>query len=492
MTLPVRFALLSLLTSAAWSPVLGQDRQLGTIEFANSGAAAAQASFELGVLLLHSFEYADAAEAFRRAQSIDEAFALAYWGEAMTYNHPLWQQQDGEAALAALARYDGDPASDRERMYLAAVRELYGEGTKAERDRRYMEAMRRLHEAHPDDAEAQAFYALSILGLTDGTRDFANYMRAAATASPVFEANPDHPGAAHYIIHSFDDPIHAPLGLPAAKAYGAIAPDAGHAQHMTSHIFLAMGMWDDVIRANINATTVQDRGRAAQGLTPNHCGHYSSWLAYGYLMKERWQQAEQAMDRCQGSQARPDPDDRGYYAGMRARQVIDSGDWAATDRWTFDVSDAPRAQRGYDFTTAYAALQRGDLSTGREILTRLRGQDQELPRLRIQEMELEALLARAEGNLARAVELLTEAADLEASLPFEFGPPASLKPPHELLGEVLLDAGRAAEAVQAFRTSLEITPLRTPSMRGLARAADAAGMDTLASETGQRIAAIVR
>jgi tetratricopeptide (TPR) repeat protein len=314
-------------------------------------------------------------------------------------------------------------------------------------------------------------------------------MRAAAVAQPLFLSNPEHPGAAHYLIHSFDDPIHAPLGLAAARAYGAIAPDAGHAQHMTSHIFVAMGMWDDVIRANINATTVQDRGRAARGTGPNHCGHYSSWLAYGYLMKERWSDAEAAMDRCQQSQAHPDSDDRGYYARMRARQVIDRKDWNAAGRWTFDVSDAPAAQRGYDFTTAYAAAQRGDLEVARRLLDTFARQRSDDPRAHIQELELEALLARAGGAEDRAIELLEEAAEMEEGLPFEFGPPASLKPPHELLGEVLLDAGRPAEAVAAFQASLELTPMRTPSLRGLAEAAERAGMESLARETRERIRA---
>jgi tetratricopeptide (TPR) repeat protein len=488
----LRLSALALVLSALPCPGAAQERRLGSVEFPNSGAPEAQRDFLSGVLLLHSFEYEDAAEAFRRAQQIDEDFALAYWGEAMTYNHPLWRQQDREAARRALSRYRGTPGTARERMYLDAVGELYGDGDKSERDTRYMEAMRRLHQAHPRDAEAQAFYALSILGLTNGTRDFRSYMRAAAVAQPVFESNPEHPGAAHYLIHSFDDPIHAPLGLPAARAYGAIAPDAGHAQHMTSHIFVAMGMWDDVIRANLNATSVQDQGRAAQGMGANHCGHYSSWLAYGYLMKERWSDAEAAMDRCQGSQAHPDPDDRGYYAAMRARQIIDRNDWSAADRWTFDLSDVPAAKRSYDFATAYAAARRGDVEGARRILDAFRAQRTDGPRLRIQELELEALLAQADGSEDRAVELLTEAAELEAALPFEFGPPASLKPPHELLGEALLRAGRPADAVAAFQASLELTPLRTPSLRGLAEAAERAGRHALARETRERVEEITR
>ena len=177
------------------------------------------------MLLLHSFEYDTAVEAFRQAQTADAGFALAYWGEAMTYNHPLWQQQNSEAALQALKRLAASPEAraakaptDRERQYLAAVETLYaGPGSKHDRDQAYMRAMERLQNAYPEDMEARAFHALAILGSRDGVRDFATYVRAAATVQPVFDANPDHPGAAHYLIHSFDDPVHAPLGLPAAR-----------------------------------------------------------------------------------------------------------------------------------------------------------------------------------------------------------------------------------------------------------------------------------
>ena len=172
------------------------------------------------MLLLHSFEYETAAEAFRQAQTADASFALAYWGEAMTYNHPLWQQQDARRRAQALKRLAAAPEAraakaptDRERQYLAAVETLYGDGSKHDRDQAYMRAMERLQNAYPDDMEARAFHALAILGSRDGVRDFATYVRAAATVQPVFDANPDHPGAAHYLIHSFDDPVHAPLGL---------------------------------------------------------------------------------------------------------------------------------------------------------------------------------------------------------------------------------------------------------------------------------------
>ena len=213
--------------------------ELGKIDFPNSGKPAAQQAFIKAVLLLHSFEYSDAREAFQEVQRIDPAFAMAYWGEAMTHNHPLWRQQDREAALQALGKLASTPEArsartptDRERGYLQAVEVLFGDGDKVERDDLYSEAMRQLAERHPDDLEARSFYALSILGTAQGQREFSVYMRAGAVAEEIFDANPHHPGAVHYMIHSYDDPVHAPLGLRAARVYAKIAPAASHAQHM--------------------------------------------------------------------------------------------------------------------------------------------------------------------------------------------------------------------------------------------------------------------
>jgi tetratricopeptide (TPR) repeat protein len=485
-------------------PALAQEARLGTIAFPNSGAPEAQDAFVRGVLLLHSFEFEDAAQAFRAAKEVDPAFALAYWGEAMTFNHPLWREQDGEAARATLARYAPTPdaraaraPTERERGYLEAIEALYGPGEKAERDRRYMEAMERLSDAYPDDLEARAFHALSILGTRDGERDFATYMRAAAVAQTVFDENPGHPGAAHYLIHAFDDPVHAPLGLPAARAYADIAPDAAHAQHMTSHIFVAMGMWDDVVSANVRARDVQNAALASMDRRPNVCGHYTSWLHYGWLMQGRPEDATRGLEACLDrvrSGARPD--EIAYFVDMRGRQVLDTEAWDDADRFAADVPVGTPSRRAYDFVSAYAAVKRGDREGAAALLERMtpatESADGDAERARIQELEIRALLAVEDGATDDAVALLREAADLEAALPFEFGPPASLKPPHELLGEVLLDEGRAAEALAAFRRALELTPGRTLDLMGLAIAADQAGQQEVADDADARLRAIWR
>jgi tetratricopeptide (TPR) repeat protein len=487
-------------------------QELGTIAFPTSGSAAAQDDFIRGVLLLHSFEYEPAAEAFRAAQQQDPDFAMAYWGEAMSYNHPLWAQQDRDAALETLERLAPTPeeraakaGTPKERDWLGDIEALYGggggeggggEGDKYARDFAYRDAMRRMYEAYPDDNEVAAFYALSLLGTSHDGRDFSIYMRAAAIVDRVFASNPDHPGAAHILIHSFDDPVHAPLGLPAARAYSGIAPAASHAQHMTSHIFVAMGMWDDVVTANEMAREVQDAQRAEQGLGPNGCGHYNSWLQYGYLQQGRIEAAEAEMDLCHRTIAENGPRaGAGYYASMRARFVLDTQRWGGADHWTADLSGMVGPKADYDFTTGFAAFKEGDLERAREMAEELRSaaqSDNAPASVGILALELDALLMIADGRAGEGVEALERATFLEENMPFEFGPPAVIKPSHELLGEVLLELGRTDEAVEAFQGALSRAPRRTASLAGLAHAADAAGDAQTAAEARAELQQIWR
>ncbi len=216
---------------------------LGETNFPNSGSVAAQPDFMRGLLLLHSFEFDAARESFRAAQAKDPGFVMAYWGEALSHNMPIWGEQDLEAARAVLQRLGptrevrmSKAATERERGYLASVEALYDDGTKVERDASFNRALGELARKFPEDLDARSFYALSWLGLSGSTRDTANYMRAAAEAEAVYELNPRHPGALHYLVHAYDDPVHAPLGLRAARRYGKVAPAAAHAQHMPSHI----------------------------------------------------------------------------------------------------------------------------------------------------------------------------------------------------------------------------------------------------------------
>jgi tetratricopeptide (TPR) repeat protein len=466
---------------SAWLPVAAASQaSLGRIDFPTSGSAAAQPAFIRGVLLMHSFEYGDALQAFREAQRLDPGFAMAYWGEAMTYTHAVWNEQDLAAARAALARLAPTPdarrakaKTPREQAYLEAVEILYGDGPKARRDTLYSNAMERLTRAFPEDDEAKAFYALSLLGLGEGERDVWSYVRAAAAAQAVFEHNPDHPGAAHYIIHSFDDPTHAPLGLKAARAYSRIAPDAAHAQHMTSHIFVALGMWDDVVAANEQATTVEARHA---GRSPLGCRHYHEWLEYGYLQQGRPHEAARLVRECQwdAERLRGAP---GSLERMRAIYLVDTRDWegpiAMLTRDTATVPDGAKSVR--DFADALRAIRRGDRPTAQILLDRMASRRERLKGYETGNVGVMEHMLRAEFALAdtRGDEALAEvdrAVRLEESLPFEYGPPATYKPPLELKGEILLSLDRWGEAVRAFDQALRRTPERALTLLGLARA----------------------
>ncbi|MCH8276631.1 MAG: hypothetical protein IIA50_03705, partial [Bacteroidetes bacterium] len=402
-------------------------------------------------------------------------------------------QKDAEAARAVFDRIppvteDRRKAAPtvREKEYLRAVRALYApDSSKEEQDRAYMEAMKRLHETYPEDDEARLFYSLSILGSRDGERDFATYMRAAATAAPVFERYPDHPGAAHYLIHSFDDPVHAPLGLPAADAYSEIAPNAAHAQHMTSHIFVALGLWDRVVTANLRAQRVQDSARAANGQGPTVCGHYSSWLHYGRLMKGELREAETLMDACHARAASGESTGAErigsraewfYFVSMRARHIVDTEDWSLVDRWTAEpprltdeeANKAPGIFGGPSFTylvtNALAALNQDDPSLAEAVVAKDWGNHQGRE---TQLNQLRGLLQLRNGNQDAGVALLREAAASEEALPFEFGPPAIVKPSFELLGKALLSLGHAEAAAEALRRANERTPGRVQATAGL-------------------------
>ncbi len=473
----------ALLLSAlvAFAPLPAQER-LGQIEFPNSGSSAAQPEFFRGALLLHSFEYERAAVAFRAAEQLDSSFALAFWGEAMTYTHPVWNQQDREAARAALARLGPTPAARaakamtlRERGYLEAVETLYGEGSKARRDTAYAGKMERLAAQYPQDLEAKSFYALALLGLNQGTRDVPTYLRAGLLAEEVFRQNLQHPGAAHYVIHAYDDPEHAARGLEAARAYSKIAPDAPHAQHMTTHIFLALGMWDEVVTQNEIAS-----GHDHAKWRP---GHYTGWLHYGYVQQGRYRDAEQLLEALRSHMLIPSSGrERSELIAMRAHHVFDTEGWSHPILdWPIPTSDLSVYDRAVDaFVAGFAAEQRRDLAVAERALASLyslAAADGNVtdPTAAILARELRASIRLAAGDSQAALALLAEATRLEDAMPIDFGPPVVVKPSHEFFGEVLLAVHRPVEAQAEFTRALRLTPRRVRALIGLANAARAAG-----------------
>jgi tetratricopeptide (TPR) repeat protein len=476
--------------------------EYGHVEFANSGAVAAQADFLDGLALLHDFEYDSAALAFRRAESADPDFAMAYWGEAMTFNHPVWMQQDLKSARAALNRLAPSPAArrskaqtDREKAYLDAIEILYGEGTKEDRDRRYEDAMAKLHARYPDDVDGAAFYGLSILGSAHAGRDAATYMRAAAVLEEAWIGHRDHPGLVHYLIHSYDDPVHAPLGLRAARLYAKIAPDAGHAQHMTSHIFLALGMWQATVEANVAAIAAVNRTRHAAANRPAGCGHYASWLGYAYLQLGNAESARSTLAGCRAEMqaALPtehpahsmDPDDSvtGSFANMRLRYLLETEDWSGeVAGWSVPTNAGAGAQLDFAFAHALGEIAQGHIAAARDAIVKLETVSHSAVDLEIKRNdadptdrvrpeivldEAQGLMAEQENHLAEAERLLRRAAALEAALPIAFGPPTIDLPTHELLGAYLLRHGRLTEARTEFEKALAAAPGRRLAEKGL-------------------------
>ena len=309
--------------------------ELGSINFPSSAKPPAQGPFLIGVKALYNFEFDIAGEAFRDAQKADPAFALGYWGEAMSFNHPLWAEQDLASARKALeklaptsaARAAKAPAG-KERDLVEAADVLFGAGDKLARDIAYSQAMGRMHAKYPQDDEVAVMYTLSLLGTArPGEKTTRNAMQAASIALDVFQRHPQHPGAAHFIIHSFDDPDHAILSLPAARAYSKIAPSAAHALHMPSHIFVQLGMWDDVIASNIvaykAAIDLADKKNLPRGREDFHT---LSWLQYAYLQEGKFDDAQKCVDQAKAvaDKNADNPRIRDGYAAMKARQVVES------------------------------------------------------------------------------------------------------------------------------------------------------------------------
>jgi len=500
---------LYLAASAAFAAFAPLQPSLGRISFPTSGSAAAQPPFIRGVLLLHSFEYDDAIDAFREAERIDPQFAMAYWGEAMCFNQSLWFNENADKARDVLPRLDAAvrarPITPREEGYIDAVRRLYAVGDKAARNRAYAERMAELSRAYPRDDEAAALYALALLATIPPNRPNPDVsLKAGAIADAILARNPQHPGAAHYALHAYGDGEHAAMGLNAARLYARIAPASSHARHMPSHVFLPLGMWDDAAAADESAFEASfEWVKKRHASVAQEDFHSLSWLQYEYLQQGRFATAAQILSPLEQALAAPavtgphshveSEIGRGFtppaltseLASMRARLVVESGRWTdMKGRTTFDNLDEL-------FALGVASAKLGDRPRADAVLEHLGKSRDAAPDpdsrqlAEIMQLEVAGAVASGAGDRAAALPLLERATELEAARAKPNARPYPIKPAVELYAETLLEAGNPQAAVRAFGASLSRTPRRAASLIGFATAAAAAGMREDAERTAR-------
>ncbi|MFP4228275.1 MAG: hypothetical protein ACLFTE_05535 [Salinivenus sp.] len=493
-------------------PALAQEAEYGDTDFPNSGDAEAQEPFLKGLLMLHSFEYDDARAAFREAQEIDPDFAMAHWGEAMTHNHPIWMEQDREAAREALRALGETPdeqlaaaPTERERAYLRTLHTLYGVGEEEPRDKEtrddaYEEEMGELAAEYPEDLDAQAFHALSLLGTAHEGREASTYMRAAAIVEEVFDKNPEHPGAAHYLIHAYDDPVHAPLGLRPARVYADIAPSAPHALHMPSHIFFALGLWDRGAASNVDSYEAAEAKseEADTGLSGGGF-HALQWLHYARLQQGRHDDARSVLRTIQ-RHATDSSASTSYATFLRwsapLAHAVDTEQWDQYDALLDSMNVKPSELDTRGAVTVHAgrglaAAQQDNLSSAQMHLKQARAAlgETEEDALRIQVLALEGVIALKSDQSDEALDHLKTATDLETDRSLDFGPPFPIKPAPELYGEALLSLDRPEDALAQFTTTLERYPDRARALMGKAEAAAQAGQNDVAQQARSALAA---
>jgi tetratricopeptide (TPR) repeat protein len=491
--------------------------ELGEVSFANSGAAAAQVPFQRGLALLHSFEYDEAAEGFREAQRADPSFAMAFWGEAATYSHLLWGEDDPDAARRALVRLApttearlARAGTPRERAYGAAIEALCADTDQSSRIRGFVDGMRKVSTTYPDDLDAAAFTSLALIfaaydrTLSAEPRTTAYRDEAIALADSVFRRNPRHPGGAHYLIHATDNPASAARGLDAARRYAAIAPDAEHALHMPSHIFLQLGLWDDVVASNERALAASRAEVEARKLSTAALSfHALEWLHYGYLQQGRFRAARALIDTARQAVSQVDLSAPSYVDARYAVAELEFTFAAHTHDWSGAVCDkrsepaaavstSDREQGFHAVATYQAAIAavmcgRSDVSIDalRARATALPPADPRTPLAKAALLHARLLTATRTGALDDLDQLVAEAS---APARPSTGPPPTLRT-HELLGELCLKAGRPREAVAAYQRALQLTPKRSAALLGLARASRAAGDMHAAAETYRQLLA---
>ena len=481
---------------------------LGTVDFPTSCNAAAQNFISRGAALLHSFGYEESRRAFNDAAKADPSCAMAYWGVARTWYHPIWappsvdELKQGAAALERAMALDAK--TERERSYINALAVFYRDWQTvdhATRAKNYEQALAQVSEHNPNDDEAAIFHALQLVAigyLNPADKTYAWQKKGAEILNQILPRHPNHPGVAHYIIHSVDYPPLAELGLKAARAYATIAPDSPHALHMPSHIFTRLGLWDDSIHSN----TVSAKAAIAQSQRLHGGGgafdqlHAMDYLVYAYLQQAKDANAREVLAEIDAITRLDENQFAAAYAfaAAPARLALERHDWKAAAALEIKPAWFPwnrfrNAEALVHYARAIGAARSGDVAAARSSAEQIAAIRGAIPATRdynwsgsigAQWEAVTGLIACAEGNKDEGLRLLRIAADHEDAVDKHPVTPGALLPVREMLADLLLESGSASEALRDYEAVLKIAPRRFNAVAGAARAADRAGVKTTA------------
>ncbi len=466
-----------------------EPEKVGTVHFPISCSAEVQQPFERAVALLHSFWFEEANKGFTSVTEMDPDCAMGYWGIAMSLWYPLWEHPS-EAMLkqgsAAVEKAEAVGAkTDRERDYIAAIETFYKDSDKLDHRTRalaYEKAMEQMYRRYAEDREAAAFYALALDATALPTdKTYANQKKAGAILEKIFAEEPNHPGVAHYIIHSYDSPLLAERALTAARSYAKIAPAVPHALHMPSHIFTQLGLWQESIESNrASAAAAKDHALWRDRL------HAMQYLEYAYLQSGQEAEAKGVLDELNAI-GKAEQENRGTahaFAMIPALYALERRQWSEAASLQPRSSGVPHIEAITYFARAIGSARSGNTTQARADVEKLQSlhdassqakEDYWPDYVEIQRQAAAAWLAFAEGKNEEALQLMRSAAELEDSTGMSATTAVPLLPAHELLGDLLLELHEPAQALQEFETALQMSPHRFNGLSGAARAAQLAG-----------------
>ncbi len=476
--------------------------KLGQVNFPISCNPRARREFNRAVAWLHSFEYEEAEKVFTAVTVTDPRCGMAYWGIAMSNYHPIWapptaaELKKGSSAIEK-AKVAG-ARTRREQDYIAAIEVFYKDSDKLDHRTRasaYSEAMEQLYRRNPSDREAGVFYALTLIatGMMANDKSYANEKKGAQILNRILAREPQHPGVTHYLIHGYDYPALAHLALPAARSYAKIAPASAHAQHMPSHIFTRLGLWQEAIRANLDAKAAA-KAYAVRNRMPgvwDEQFHAMDYLAYAYLQGAQDKQAWGVLDELNKIQRAEPENFKVAYAStaIPARYALERRQWSEAAKLTlhpgtlgaFPWQRFGWAEAHIHFARAIGAARTGDTASARQEVEKLTAIRQALVKVKgdydwakqvdIKRQVASAWLAYAEGKHEESLRLMRAAAELDDATEKHPVTPGTVLPAREQLGELLLELKQPPAALQEFETSLRNAPNRFNGLYGAARAA---------------------